>query len=170
MATSSPARLYCTLVGAALVILGVIGFFYSSGFGTGDAKVGRETDEVFGLLAVNGWHNLVRIALGIVALVAAGSTARSYALGAGLLFLVLALWGLLDSDDIILGLLPLNSEDNVLNLVLGLTGVAAGAATTKPASERQPRPGPEAEPAGERQPRPDSDPAGKPRRGPLGGR
>jgi len=168
MATSSPARLYCTLVGAALVIVGVIGFFYSSGFGTGDAKVGRETDEVFGLLAVNGWHNLVRIALGIVALIAAGSAARSYALGAGLLFLVLALWGWLDSDGIILGLIPLDSEDNVLNLVLGLTGVAAGAATTKPASE--PRPGREGEPAGEPQPRPESDPAGKPRRGPLGGR
>ena len=162
MATSSPARLYCTLVGAALVIVGVIGFFYSSGFGTGDAKVGRETDEVFGLLAVNGWHNLVRIALGIAALIAAGSAARSYALGAGLLFLVLAIWGWLDSDDIILGLIPLSSEDNVLNLVLGLTGVAAGAATTKPASERQPRPEPEDEPAGE--------PAGNPRRGPLSGR
>jgi hypothetical protein len=168
MATSSPARLYCTLVGAALVIVGVIGFFYSSGFGTGDAKVGRETDEVFGLLAVNGWHNLVRIALGIVALIAAGSAARSYALGAGLLFLVLALWGWLDSDGIILGLIPLDSEDNVLNLVLGLTGVAAGAATRKATSK--PRPGREGEPAGEPQPRPESDPAGKPRRGPLGDR
>jgi len=137
MATSSPARLYCTLAGALLVILGVIGFFYSSGFGTGSQEVARDTDELFGLFAVNGWHNLARIALGILALVAAGSAARVYALAAGLLFLVLALWGWVDSDGILLGLAPFNDEDNVLDLLLGLTGVAAGAATAKPATDRE---------------------------------
>jgi hypothetical protein len=42
---------------------------------------------------------------------------------------LLALWGFLDGDGIILGLIPLNDEDNVLHLILGLTGLAAGAAT-----------------------------------------
>ena len=32
MSTSSPARLYCMLVGAVLVIAGIIGFFYSASF------------------------------------------------------------------------------------------------------------------------------------------
>lgn len=134
--TSSPARLYCTLVGAALVSAGVIGFFYSSGFGSGVAGVMRDTEEAFGLLAVNGWHNLLHIGLGLLALLAAGSAARAYALGAGLVYILLALWGLLDSDEVILDRIPLNSEDNVLYLILGLTGLAAGAATAKVVAER----------------------------------
>ena len=106
MATSTPARLYCTLVGAALVIGGIIGFFYSSGFGTGTADVAADTDEVFGLLAVNGWHNLVHLALGLLGLYAAGRFARTYALAVGLLYIVLAIWGLADTDNVILGLDP----------------------------------------------------------------
>ena len=74
MSASSPARLYCTLVGAVLVIAGIIGFFYSAGFDTGVAGVAKDTDDVFGILAVNGWHNVVHILLGVLALVAAGST------------------------------------------------------------------------------------------------
>jgi len=131
MSTSTPARLYCTLVGAALVIVGIIGFFYSSGFDTGVAGVAGDTDEIFGILGVNGWHNLVHIALGLLALGVAGSPsgARAYCLGIGLLYVVLALWGFIDSDDILIGLLPVNDGDNFLHLILGLVGLAAGAAT-----------------------------------------
>jgi hypothetical protein len=46
---------------------------------------------------------------------------------------VLAIWGFADSDGIIVGLVPLNDEDNVLHLILGLLGLGAAAAT--PASE-----------------------------------
>jgi hypothetical protein len=73
MDSASPARLYCTLVGAVLVIAGIIGFFYSAGFDTGTAGVAADTDEVFGILGVNGWHNLIHIALGVLALAVAGS-------------------------------------------------------------------------------------------------
>jgi hypothetical protein len=139
MDTASPARLYCTLVGAVLVIAGIIGFFYSAGFDTGVDGVAADTDDVFGILAVNGWHNLVHIALGVLALAVAGSTsrARAYCLGIGLVYVALAIWGFIDSDNIILGLLPLNNEDNFLHLILGLTGLAAGAAT--PAAKPRPR-------------------------------
>jgi hypothetical protein len=131
MSASSPARLYCTLVGAVLVIAGIIGFFYSSGFDTGVGGVTKDTDDLFGILAVNGWHNVVHILLGVLALFAAGTAygARAYCLAIGLVYVLLALWGWIDDDGIILGLLPLNDEDNVLYLVLGLTGLAAGAAS-----------------------------------------
>jgi hypothetical protein len=134
MATSSPARLYCTLVGAVLVIAGIIGFFYSSGFDTGAAEVAKDTDEVFGILGVNGWHNVVHILLGVLALAAASSPygARAYCLGIGLVYVLLALWGWIDGDGILIGLIPVNDEDNVLHLVLGLTGLAAGAASPRP--------------------------------------
>ncbi|MFL5871195.1 MAG: DUF4383 domain-containing protein [Solirubrobacterales bacterium] len=140
MDTASPARLYCTLVGAVLVIAGIIGFFYSAGFDTGTTGVAGDSDKVFGLLDVNGWHNLVHIALGLLALAVAGSPAgaRAYCLGVGLLYVGLALWGFIDSDNIILGLLPLNTADDFLHLILGLTGLAAGAATPATAARRTP--------------------------------
>ena len=129
MDTSSPARLYCTLIGAVLVLAGILGFFWSAGFGTGAADVGADTDELLGILAVNGWHNLVRLAIGLLLLAAAGSAARSAALAVGLVYLILGIWGFIDEDGIIIGLVPLNDEDNVLHLILGLLGLGAGAAT-----------------------------------------
>jgi Domain of unknown function (DUF4383) len=131
MDSASPARLYCTLVGGVLVIAGIIGFFYTAGFDTGTDGVAADTDKVFGILAVNGWHNVVHILLGLLGLLAAGYAAREYALGIGLVYIVLAIWGFADGDNIILGLVPLNTEDNFLHLILGLTGVAAGAATPR---------------------------------------
>lgn len=126
MDTSSPARLYCTLIGAVLVFVGIVGFFYEASFSTGDEI---KADEVFGLLAVNGWHNLVHIAIGLVLLAAAGTAARTAALAVGLLYLVLGIWGLLEDDNVILSLVPINDEDNVLHLILGGLGLGAGAAT-----------------------------------------
>jgi hypothetical protein len=138
MSTSSPARLYCTLVGAVLVIAGIIGFFYSASFDTGATDVATNTDDVFGILGVNGWHNLVHIALGLLALAVAGSPygARAYCLGIGLVYIVLAIWGFIDGDGVLLGLIPVNDEDNVLHLILGLVGLAAGAATPTVAKGR----------------------------------
>jgi len=126
MEASSPARLYATLVGAVLTIVGISGFFYSSSFGSPG-----EVDKVFGILAVNGWHNIVHLATGLLGLAAAGYAARQYALGLGLAYLVVAIWGfIIGSGDSILSIVPVNTADNILHLILGLTGLAAGAATS----------------------------------------
>ena len=125
MEASSPAKLYATLVGAALTIAGIAGFFYSASFGSPGS-----VDDAFGILAINGWHNVFHLTSGLVGLAAAGYAARQYALGFGLLYIVVAIWGfVIGSGDDILGIIPVNTEDNILHLILGLTGVAAGAAT-----------------------------------------
>jgi hypothetical protein len=125
METSSPARLYATVVGAALTIAGIIGFFYSSSFGSPGT-----VDHVFGILDVNGWHNVVHLATGLLGLAAAGYAARSYALALGLVYLVVAIWGfIIGSGDAILSIVPVNTEDNILHLILGVVGLAAGAAS-----------------------------------------
>ena len=49
-----------------LVVAGIIGFFYESEF-TDDASV---RDAVFGILDVNGWHNVVHLATGALGLLA----------------------------------------------------------------------------------------------------
>jgi hypothetical protein len=140
----TPAQLYCTVVGALLVIAGIVGFFYSSGFDTGASGVANDTDKIFGVFATNGWGNVICIAWGLLALALANSAARSFALGFGLYALVVAIWGFVDSDEVTLGLFAANGADNVLDLVLALTGLAAGAAspapTRKPRRERPKRP------------------------------
>jgi len=138
METSTPARLYCTLIGAVLVIAGILGFFYEASFKTGDEI---QADKVIGILAVNGWHNLIHLAIGLILLAAASSAARTAALAVGLLYLVISIWGFIESDNVLIGLVPVNDEDNVLHLILGLTGLAAGAATPEtPEPRRRPRP------------------------------
>jgi len=76
MEGSSPARLYATLVGGTLVIGGIIGFFYSSSFGSPG-----HVDAAFGILDVHGWHNVFHIVTGGLGLLVAGYAARQYALG-----------------------------------------------------------------------------------------
>lgn len=134
MQAASPARLYATIVGVVLTIAGIIGFFYSSDFGS-PGKV----DDIFGIFAVNGWHNVLHLATGLLGLAAAGYFARTYALAIGLLYLVLAVWGvIIGSGDSILGFIPINTADNVGHLIFGVLGLAAGAAS--PAAARKARP------------------------------
>jgi Domain of unknown function (DUF4383) len=133
MEGASPARLYATVVGAVLVIAGIIGFFYSASFGSpGDV------DDVFGILSVNAWHNVFHILTGAIGLLVAGYAARQYALWLGIVYIALTIWGfVIGSGDSILGFIPINTEDNFLHLILGVLGLAAYAAT--PRTEAGPR-------------------------------
>jgi hypothetical protein len=144
MEEASPARLYCLLVGAVLVVAGIIGFFYEASFKTGDSI---RADEAFGILAVNGWHNLVHLAIGAILLAAAGAAARPAALFVGILYIVLCILGFIATgddgigfiaeNDTLIDLVPVNNEDNVLHLILGITGVIAALAT-RPAGRAAP--------------------------------
>jgi Domain of unknown function (DUF4383) len=134
MEGASPARLYATLVGAVLVVAGIVGFFYSASFGAPG-----EVDDVFGVLSVNAWHNIFHIATGAIGLLVAGYAARQYALWLGILYVVLAIWGfIIGGGDSILGFIPVNIEDNFLHLVLGLLGIGAAMATPVGGAERRP--------------------------------
>jgi hypothetical protein len=128
-ADQGPARLYVGVVGAALVVAGIIGFFYNATF-TDDEAV---RDAVFGILDVNGWHNVVHILTGIGGLLAysAGAyAARQYALIFGVVYIAVAVWGFLLGDgDSILKIVPVNTEDNILHALLGIGGVAAALAS-----------------------------------------
>lgn len=130
MDAPSPARLYATLVGAGLVVIGIVGFFYSASFGSPG-----EVGEMLGIFAVNGWVNLLHILSGALGLVVAGYAARQYALWLGALYLALALWGFaIGSGDSILGFLPVDTGDTLLHLVFGALGV--GAALSTPAKKK----------------------------------
>jgi len=132
----SPAQVYALVIGLTLVVAGVAGFFYNASFSTGD---GSERDAVLGILDVDGWHNIVHIASGAIGLFVAGSYggARAYALGLGAVYLLVTLLGFIAGDgEEILDLIPVNTEDNFLHLLIGIAGIGAGLAT--PARERYP--------------------------------
>lgn len=114
MEAPSPARLYAAAVGALLVVLGLVGFFYTASFGGLD-----DYEDALGLLRVNGWIDLLYLGTGGLGLLMAGVAARGYSLAMGVLFTALAFvgWG-----------------SGAFHLVLGLLGVAAvaGTATSEP--------------------------------------
>jgi len=123
MEAPSPARLFAAAAGAFLLLLGVLGFFYYASFGPLDRY-----EEALGGIEVNGWINLLYIAVGAVGILVAGVSSRTYALCVGVLFVLLAIlgWG-----------------SAALNLVVGLLGLAAAAGTRQ-------RSEPRAKPAGKR--------------------
>jgi uncharacterized protein (UPF0333 family) len=131
MSERHPASVYAGVVGAVLVVAGIIGFFYEADF-TNDESVRK---AVFGILDVNGWHNLVHIVTGVLGLLAfsAGAyAARQYALGLGAVYIVVAIWGFIIGDgDSILSIIPVNTEDNILHTLLGALGILAGMASPR---------------------------------------
>jgi hypothetical protein len=87
------APVSCALVGATLVAAGLAGFFYSGDFSTGSATTEPQNrNAVLGVLDVNGWHNLVHLATGVLALalVPSPSAARAYAVLFGVTYLIVA--------------------------------------------------------------------------------
>jgi hypothetical protein len=124
----SPAQLYSLVFGAILLLAGIIGFFFSASFAAGEAV---ETNAyVLDILAVNAWHNIVHILTGLIGLLVVGSYAgaRVYALGLGVVYLLVTVLGFA-MEPAIFTLIPVNLEDNILHLLIGVAGVAAGLAT-----------------------------------------
>jgi hypothetical protein len=48
---------------------------------------------VFGILDVNAWHNIVHIVTGALGLLMFRTAAREYALGLGVVYVIVAIWG-----------------------------------------------------------------------------
>jgi hypothetical protein len=130
----TPAQLYALTFGAVLLLAGILGFVADSSFNTGDGVRG---DELV-VFEVNGWHNLVHIASGLLglALWRRRDTARAYALGFGAVYLIVTIYGFVDGNDV-LTLLPINTADNFLHLAIAALGIAAGLAS--PADNRDAR-------------------------------
>jgi len=87
MEPASPARLYATLVGAFLVVFGIVGFFFDLS-----------------------WLNFLYVGTGALGLVLAAFASRFYALGLGLIYTGLAISDFSASNGwlhLVLGLLGL---------------------------------------------------------------
>jgi hypothetical protein len=118
----TPAQLYARLAGTVLVAAGIVGLFYSTSFGSPG-----EVRAMLGVFDVNGWANLLHLVTGGLGLLALGYGARTFALGAGVLYLAIGVWGLVKGSAP-LDAVPVGAADDALHLALGALGVAAGVA------------------------------------------
>src|SRR5918994_5765341 len=120
----TPAQWYCLLAGLSLLLAGILGFFADANFDTGD---GIQGDELLSIFEVNGIHNLIHVASGLLLLAASPkrASAKTVAIAFGLVYGIVTIIGLIDGKDV-LGLIPVNSADNVLHIALSLLGLIAG--------------------------------------------
>ena len=139
MEERSPAQVYALVIGLTLVAAGIVGFFYSASFAHrrrhGARRRARHPRRE--RLAQPRAHRerRDRPARGRRRI----DGARVYALGLGVVYLLVALLGFIAGDgEEILNLIPVNTEDNFLHLLIGIAGIGAGLAT--PAREPHGRP------------------------------
>jgi len=88
MDEASPARLFATLVGAALAVYGIAGFFFDSSFAAPD-----DLRDALGLASVNGWANCFHILTGAAGLLLAGFASRRYAIWLSATYVAIAVFG-----------------------------------------------------------------------------
>jgi len=129
MEAASPARLYAATAGALLIVLGIVGFFYSASFGSPGT-----VDAAAGAFRCNGWVNLAHIATGALGLLLADTAPRGYSLVVGALYTAFAIWGFSVGAGVILALFPGGVGNSTLHLSLGVLGLLAAAATPRPRS------------------------------------
>ena len=127
----TPAQLYCLLAGAALLLAGLGGFLADATFDTGGGSNGLDGDSFLGF-EVNGWHNLVHIASGLLLLSVFRNraAAKTVALTFGIVYGAVAIIGLIDGTDVF-GLIPVNAADNILHILLSLAGIISALASPK---------------------------------------
>jgi hypothetical protein len=121
MARTAYTRLYATVSGTLLVLLGLAGMAENSEF-----PEPTLWSELFGFYAVNGWSNTIHIALGILALLLAQGLSRLWAIIAAVVFLGLGFWGVLAANgELLFGVLPATRTVNLINLLFGGFALAA---------------------------------------------
>jgi Domain of unknown function (DUF4383) len=129
------AQRFAQIFGAVYLLVGILGFLPVPPILVPDdlPVIGPLEGFVLGLVAVNWLHSLVHLAIGAAGLASYRSPVgpRSYAVGIGVLYLLLFVIGLILPT--VFGLVPLNSAENILHLVSGAVALAIGLAS--PATE-----------------------------------
>ena len=130
------AQIYAGVLGAVLVLVGIAGFLVEPSFAVGDSAE-RGTLIAFD---INGWHNVVHLLSGAIGLAMAGTaaSARLFSIGYGVVYLLVTVLGFMVGDGgLLLSLIPINTADNLLHLVIAVTGIAVGLASPAAAGGRR---------------------------------
>lgn len=123
----SPVQIAALLYGAVFLFVGVAGFIPGITTNYNQLMVaGHESEAMLmGIFQVSWLHNIVHLLYGIagIALARSGSGARNYLRWGGAVYLLLWIYGLLVGQESQANFVPLNTADDWLHLVLGVTMV-----------------------------------------------
>ena len=129
----SLAQWFCLLVGPTLILVGLLGFFAESRFDTAaGGDPGSLDGHDFIIFEVNGWHNVVHIATGLLLLVgvARHALAKTVLFLFGVGYSAVSVVGLIDGKDVF-GLFPIDRADNVLHVVLAAAALLVASISTR---------------------------------------
>ena len=119
------------LFGVTFLVVGILGFIPGITVNYDDMKfAGEESDaELLGLFQVSILHNIAHLLFGVGILAARRHrTALQYLLAAGILYVVLFVYGLIASEKGSENFIPTNNADDVLHAVLALALLGSWAA------------------------------------------
>ncbi|MCD1144972.1 DUF4383 domain-containing protein [Kocuria sp. LUK] len=123
-----PVQNAALLYGVVFLLVGVLGFVPGITAGYDSLQFAGHTSEamLLGVFQVSILHNLVHLLYGIAGLALARSAggARAFLRWGGAVYLLLWLYGLLIDKESTANFVPVNSADDWLHLLLGLTMVA----------------------------------------------
>ena len=128
MNNRSLAQTLALLFGLAFLAVGVLGLIPGITTDLGDIEfAGKDSpSELFGIFQVSILHNIVHLLFGIAGIALSRTTpnALMYLLYAGVIYVVLFVYGLFVGSDDDANFIPINSADDWLHLVLavGLLG------------------------------------------------
>jgi hypothetical protein len=130
MRERTPVQSVAMLVGIVFLLVGILGFIPGITTNFDDITfAGSDSGaELLGIFQVSILHNLVHGLFGIVGLFLARTWdgARTYLIGGGVIYLVLALYGILVGVDSGANFVPLNGADDVLHVLLGVGMIGLG--------------------------------------------
>lgn len=142
--TRRPVQKAALAVGLLFAAAGVLGFVPGVTTGHADlATAGHESEAMLlGLFQVSVVHNVVHLLFGVagIALSRRPDAALSYLLAGGIVYVVLWVYGRLVDSRSDANVLPMNTADNWLHLVLGVGMLTLGVLTTRRPTNRSPLP------------------------------
>ncbi len=123
------------VVGAVFLAFGVLGFIpgVTSNYSTMEFATHESEALLLGLFQVSILHNIVHLLFGLagIAMARAASTARTFLIGGGVIYLILWVYGLIIDHDSAANFVPVNTADNWLHFVLGVGMIALGVLLSK---------------------------------------
>ena len=133
-----PVVLASAVVGAAFLLVGVLGFVPGITTGVGDMSGAGHHSEahLFGIFQVSVLHNLLHLLFGVLGLLAArrATAAKLFLVVGGIAYLALWIYGMVVPEDSTANFVPLNSADDWLHLGLGVGMVLLGLVLPRRAS------------------------------------
>lgn len=126
----TPVQQAALLVGVVFLLVGVLGFVpgITTDYDTLKFAEHDSHAELLGVFQVSVLHNIVHLLFGIAGAAMAGSvsTARTFLVGGGLVYLALGIYGLVIDQDSTANFVPVNTADTWLHFALAIGMIVLG--------------------------------------------